>query len=238
MPTFAVNENTVAFVTGANRAKGIGRAIVNGLLTKGVKKVYATGRDITPLDELVQSSNGRVVAVKLDVTDQDQVAKLGELYPDVNLVINNAGYAGYSGALDDLKKARTEMEVNFFGPLEIVHSFQNVLKATKSDGDAKGSAIVNINSIASYVNFPASGTYSMSKAASHSLTQAQRRELADSTVVVGVYPGPIDTDMADDLPAGMEKSPPSVVVDAIIKALESGEAEEVFPDPMSQQMHA
>mmetsp|Transcript_1183 Transcript_1183/g.3055 ORF Transcript_1183/g.3055 Transcript_1183/m.3055 type:complete len:275 (-) Transcript_1183:79-903(-) len=243
MPIFPVNENTVAFVTGANRPNGIGRAIVNGLLQKNVKKVYATGRDIKPLEELVDTSNGRLVPVELDVTDNEQVANLGKLYPDVNLVVNNAGFAGLSDALGDQQMARREMEVNYFGPLAIVHAFQEVLKGTdqsmsdeNKNKNEKGSAVVNVNSIASFVNFPVSATYSASKAASHSLTQAQRRELCDSTVVVGVYPGPIDTDMADGLE--MDKSPTSLVVDAMIDALETGEVEDVFPDGMSQQVHA
>ena len=41
-------------------------------------------------------------------------------------------------------------------------------------------------------------TYSASKAAAHSLTQSVRAELLHHGIsVFGVYPGPIDTDMAD-----------------------------------------
>ena len=48
---------------------------------------------------------------------------------------------------------------------------------------------------------PLASTYSVSKAAVHSITQGMRGELAnDNVLVMGVYPGPIDTDMA----AGVE----------------------------------
>jgi short-subunit dehydrogenase len=56
---------------------------------------------------------------------------------------------------------------------------------------------VNINPIGSFVNFPLGATYFASKAAAHSLTQAQRGDLSNS-LVIGVYPSPIDTVMAED----------------------------------------
>jgi NAD(P)-dependent dehydrogenase (short-subunit alcohol dehydrogenase family) len=68
-----------------------------------------------------------------------------------------------------------------------------VFAANNNSNNNSSSAIVNINSIVSFVNFPsAAGTYSASKEASHSLIQAQRREFAPfKTLVIGVYPGPI-----------------------------------------------
>ena len=104
----------------------------------------------------------------------------------MTLVINNAGYlSGGSGSSleNEITKVQQEMKVNYFAPLAIVSSFAPLLK--KSDQ----SAVVNINSIASLVNFPVAGTYSASKTATHSLTQPQRRDLPKS-LVVGVYPGP------------------------------------------------
>jgi short-subunit dehydrogenase len=50
-------------------------------------------------------------------------------------------------------------------------------------------------------------TYYVSKAAVHSLTQGMRGELIETnTLVMGVYPGPIDTEMAADLQ--MDKASP------------------------------
>ncbi|MBI2810262.1 MAG: short-chain dehydrogenase, partial [Candidatus Melainabacteria bacterium] len=45
-------KNAVIFITGANRAKGIGRALVAEAVKRGAKKVYATARDISQLDDL------------------------------------------------------------------------------------------------------------------------------------------------------------------------------------------
>jgi NAD(P)-dependent dehydrogenase (short-subunit alcohol dehydrogenase family) len=83
------------------------------------------------------------------------------------------------------------------------------------------------------INFPGAGTYSASKAAAHSLTQAQRRDLPGS-LVVGVYPGPIDTDMAKDFDA-MPKASPRDVAIAVVEALSDG-TEDVFPDAIASQM--
>ena len=74
-------EGCVAFVTGTNRKKGIGRAIVDALVQGGAEKVYATARDASQLEELVESYHGKVVAVALDVTDTEAILKLGEEYP-------------------------------------------------------------------------------------------------------------------------------------------------------------
>jgi len=221
-------QDSVAFVTGTNKKNGIGRAIVEALLESGAKKVYATSRESSQLDELVAAHSGKVIAVELDVTDFDAIEQLSVKYPDVNLVVNNAGFFGMTASVEnDLAVAIKEIEVNYFAPLAIVRSFADILKQSKSSG------VVNINSIASLINFPAGGTYSASKAAEHSLTQAQRRELP-TTLVVGVYPGPIDTDMAKDLP--FDKTSPMDVANIIVDALKTG-AEDVYPDAMAQQMH-
>lgn len=223
-------DNTIAFVTGTNKKNGIGRAIVDALLQRGAKKVYATARDTSQLQDLVISANGRVVPVTLDVTNRDAIKQLGSLYPDVNLVVNNAGYAEMSSSLDDnaVEAATKEMEINYIAPLGIVKSFANNLRGVDN------SAVVNIASIASFVNFPIGATYSASKAATHSLTQAQRRDVGDKTLVVGVYPGPIDTSMAEGLP--FEKTAPSAVADRVMDALSGGE-EDVFPDKMAVELH-
>ncbi|NKB72884.1 MAG: SDR family NAD(P)-dependent oxidoreductase [Candidatus Latescibacteria bacterium] len=99
-----------------------------------------------------------------------------------------------------------------------------------------GGGLVNVISVAGLVNFPLFITYSASKAALHSLTQALRLELAGQGVfVAGVYPGPVDTDMAADVP--FEKTSPAVVADNILQGLEAGQ-EEIFPDGMAGEMGA
>jgi len=234
MTSFNIKD-AVAFVTGTNKKNGIGRAIVEALLAEGAKKVYATARDPSQLDDLVAAHKEKVVAVALDVTDLDAIKTLPSKYSDVNIVVNNAGYAAMTSTLDDVSSAQKEIAVNYIAPLAIVQSFASVLQDAKSTDlqEAKASAVVNINSIASLVNFPLAGSYSASKAGTHSLTQAQRRDLPNS-LVIGVYPGPIDTAMAEDIP--MEKTPPSAVAQSVVNALKTG-TEDVYPDAMAKQLY-
>src|SRR5204863_632043 len=76
-------EGAVALVTGANR--GIGRALTEALLTRGVRKVYATARNPEALCAL---RDERLVLLRLDVTDADQIRAAGEAASDVELVFN------------------------------------------------------------------------------------------------------------------------------------------------------
>lgn len=119
-------------------------------------------------------------------------------------------------------------------PLAICKTFSKTFNNfLTNDPERKPTAIVNVNSIVAFVNSPITPTYSASKAACHSLTQAQRRDFPDS-LVIGVYPGPIDTDMADGF--NMVKTPPSSVAAAIVEALLTGN-EDVFPDPKAVLLH-
>jgi len=218
----------VALVTGANR--GIGEAVVEALLAAGAAKVYATARQLDDLNALVARHRGRAVALRLDVTDADQVRAAVQAAPDVELLVNNAGVAGHvGGAFTDpewLTAGRREMEVNFFGTFTVTQAFAPVLAKNG------GGAIANVASVASLVSFPVLVAYSASKAAMHSLTQATRAMLKDQgTAVYGIYPGPIDTRMAEALP--MEKTSPSIAARAIVAGIEAGD-EEIFPDPMSR----
>lgn len=162
-------KDSIALVTGANR--GIGKAFVDALLNMGAKKIYATARDVTALAELAAAEGERIVALQLDVTKPEMIDAAVKKAGDVTLLINNAGVAMYEGLIsaDDLKAARAEMEVNYFGPLNMIRAFAPSLAANGGGG------VVNIASIASYVNFPALGSYSASKAAVHSLTQGGPR---------------------------------------------------------------
>jgi NAD(P)-dependent dehydrogenase (short-subunit alcohol dehydrogenase family) len=233
MPSFNI-QGSVAFVTGTSKPRGIGRAIVEAFLANGAAKVYATARTTSQLDDLVSKHNGKVVAVPLDVTDLDAIAALSESYPDVTIVVNNAGYFAGSTSNGDLDTAKTEMLVNYIAPMAIGKSFASVFANVPSvEEDVKPTALVNINSIASFISMPDDDTYSASKAASHSLTQAQRRDLPNS-LVVGVYPGFVDTDMVDGM--DVDKTPPSAIANAVMEALSKG-TEDLLPDPNSKNLY-
>ena len=221
---------SVALVTGSNR--GIGRSYVKTLLAMGAKKVYAAARDVRGVEDLVKANPGKVEAVKLDVTNEAEIKAAAAKCKDVSLLVNNAGANGNSGALaaGSLDAAHREMTVNYFGVLYLTRAFGPVLRANG------GGAIINMLSLVSRVNMPALGTYCASKAAAWSLTQAARAELArQGTLVVGIFPGAVDTDMAKGI--DMPKLDPNDVASIALKAVESG-TEDVDVGDMAQGVAA
>ena len=224
---YALSDKT-ALVTGANR--GIGEALVDAFVAAGVKKVYAAARNISALDPLVARHGSRVIPLQLDVTNAAQIAAAAATATDVELLVNNAGIVGFHGGdFTDpnwIEGGRREMEVNFLGTFAVTQAFALILAKNG------GGAIVNLNSVASFVSFPILAAYSASKAATHSLTQVTRAMLrGQNTQVFGVYPGPIDTKMAEALP--LEKASPADAARAIVAGIIAGD-EEIFPDAMSQ----
>lgn len=201
--------DAVAFVTGANR--GLGLVLAQELLAAGARKVYAAARQPERI-----TLDG-VERVRLDVTQPDTITAAARACPDVNLLINNAGIALWTGFLapDAVEAARVEMETNYFGPLLLSRAFAPVLAQNG------GGAIVNLLSILSWVAVPMAGTYSASKAAAWALTNGLRTGLREQgTHVLGVHAGPIDTDMARQLT--LPKVKPVDVVRQVLRALEAG----------------
>ena len=216
-------EGMVAFVTGANR--GLGRALVDELLVRGARRVYAASRDAGP------HPNGRVIALRLDVTNPVQAEEAAADAPDVDLLINNAGVQSSLSVLhSDPELLRRDLDVNYHGTLNVVRAFVPVLM--KSEGPA----IVNILSILSMASMPIIGGYAASKAAQWSLTQSLRGELrAKGIRVHAAFPGPMDTDMTRGFE--MPKTPADVVARAVIDGVEHGR-DDIAPDPMSADVLA
>lgn len=220
-------EGRTALVTGANR--GIGRSLVEALLARGAGKVYAAARKPEALAELA-ATDPRVVPLRLDITREDDVQEAAARAADVDLLINNAAVVGHVfGGFEDpiwLDAARREYETNVVGSLRVSQAFAPVLARQG------GGTIVNVASVAGLVGMPIVLTYSSTKAALHSLTQSTRQMLrAQGTRVVGVYPGPVDTEMAAELT--IPKASPASVADAVLDGLEAG-LDEIYPDPLAR----
>jgi short-subunit dehydrogenase len=207
--------NHVPVVTGASR--GLGAHLVDALLDRGTRKVYAFARDTSRVRR-----DPRVVAVAFDLQAPPTVPD------DATLLINNASTAEFASPLDaDPEAIRREMAVNYEGTYATIRAFLPTL-------EANGGAIVNVLSLLSLASTPPMAGYSASKAAMHSLTQALRPALRERGVAVhGVYPAGIDTDMV----AGIDtpKTAPRAVAEALLDGLEAGE-EDIFPDPNARAM--
>jgi len=215
-------ENSVVLVTGANR--GIGLAFARELLARGARKVYAAARNSSTV------TLSGVQALQLDVTKPDEVAAAVQQAADVTLLINNAGIAQPGGFLsqDSEALARRFFETNFFGMLNMSKAFAPVLKANG------GGALLNVLSIASWVNGGELAAYSASKSAAWSLTNALRYELAgQKTQVLGLHMAYVDTDLTQGL--DVQKSSSEEIVQRALDGLEAG-ADEVLADALTQQV--
>ena len=178
-----IAEKTV-LVTGANR--GLGRALVDELLRRGAKRVYAASRNG------MVAAEDRVVPVTLDVTDETQIERAVAEVESLDILVNNAGVS-VPDDLNDRSLFEHHLAVNLYGTLDVTRAFLPAL--TRSQG-----TVVNIVSLGAVAAVPVLPAYSVSKAASLSLAQSFRAHLAGRGVsVYAVLPGPIDTDMVRDL---------------------------------------
>lgn len=209
-------DNAIALVTGANR--GIGLAFTRELLARGARKVYAGARDPSSIKQ------SGVEPIRLDVTNPAEVAAAAARAGDVTLVINNAGVAHPGGFLagDSEALARRQLETNFFGMLRMSQAFAPVLAANG------GGALLNVLSIASWINGGQLAAYAASKSAAWSLTNSLRHELAaQKTHVLALHMAFVDTDLTRGIDG--PKTSPQEIVRRALDGLEAG-LDEVLAD--------
>lgn len=211
-----------ALVTGANR--GLGHAFATELLALGVGRVFAAVRRTETLAAAFPNEP-RLVPLRMDLTDSASIAAAASAAPDISLLINNAAHLEHGDLLaaDGLAQLERAWRVNVLGPLAVTRAFVPALLRQES------AALVNINTIASLCPFADVPAYAASKAASLSVTQALRRELAPHGLpVFSVLPGVLDTDMAAWLDCA--KADPRAVARTVLAAVQRDEPGEIFPD--------
>jgi short-subunit dehydrogenase len=169
-----------------------------------------------------------VVPIKLDVTNPEDIAAAARECGDVTLLVNNAGIAATGGFLADdaVESAKRHFDTNVYGIVRMSQAFAPVLAANG------GGAILNVLSIASWINSPLLGVYAASKSAAWAVTNGLRHELREQkTQVVAMHVGFVDTDLTRgfDVP----KSSPEVIVARTFDALQAG-AEEVLADEQTR----
>lgn len=209
-------QQNAILITGGG--SGIGLETAKLFAQKG-NRVIITGRNEAKLRNAVEQI-GEADYIVSDITDASAVdalvARLENEYPDLNILINNAGLAyAYdittgSGAYD---KAAAEMTTNYLATVRLTEKLLPLLESQEE------SAIVNVSSIVAFAPSLKIPSYSASKAALHSYTQSLRLALQSTSVkVFEVMPPLVDTEFAKELSGN--KIPASQVASEIVKGLE------------------
>lgn len=182
-----------AFITGS--ATGIGEAIVKKLIAEGWL-VFAGFRSSSP-DNTTWFNHPNAIPLKCDVTQKEQVESavksIRERSDKLDLLLNNAAYASNSGVVEapDMADYRKTLEVNFWGPLNVIHACAPLLKAARG-------RIINTGSASVYLTIPMGSAYPVSKTALTTLTNHLRMEMAPFGVqVTTLHPGGVATPMTE-----------------------------------------
>jgi uncharacterized oxidoreductase len=172
---------------------GIGLALAQRWHDAG-NTVIVTGRNAAKLESAV-AGRDNMHAHALDVTDAAAIAAFAAdivaQFPELNVLVNNAGIMGYEDATAarDLSTAEDMIVTNILGPIRLTDALIDHL-AKQAD-----SAIVNVTSGLAFVPLPKAPTYSASKAAMHSYSVALRVQLEGKVEVIELAPPAVRTDL-------------------------------------------
>ncbi|MEK3786512.1 SDR family oxidoreductase [Paenibacillus sp. FSL K6-1230] len=202
--------NTI-FITGGG--SGIGRALAEALQHLG-NKVIISGRSKERLEETIQANPG-MFAVELNVQDPVSIERAAnhviEQFPDLNVLINNAGIIQPDNAVGRIDEdvLVSTVATNLLGPIRLTSALIDHLKSKEE------AVIINTTSILGFVPLAATAIYSATKAALHTYTLSQRYMLKDTSVkVIEIVPPWVQSN--NDEPRAM---PLSSFIDATLKLL-------------------
>ena len=185
--------NKTALITGASR--GIGKAIAKEFATQGYDLYLTCISSIEALkeyaQELAHTYGIQTLAIQTDMGCYEDVLKVYEQIPALDVLINNAGIS-YVGLLSDMapeewhKVMHTNLDACFY-----TSKLAIPLMLQKHSG-----RIINISSVWGNVGASMEVAYSASKGGVNTFTKALAKELAPSNIQVNAIAcGLIDTDM-------------------------------------------
>ena len=181
----------LALVTGGSR--GIGRAVGETLAAEGCNLVLVS-RSAVALDAAQKMIEGQhkvlVRTDACDLADSANVMRLAERFPDVGILVNNAG-AIPGGTLSDVDEARwrTAWDLKVLGTINMTRAFYPLMKARG------GGVMINIIGNAAATRDPNHICGVTGNAALTAFTESVGSgSLHDGIRVNGVSPGPTATD--------------------------------------------
>lgn len=217
----------IALVTGGGR--GIGASIARELAEAGMR-VAVAARTREQVERVAQEVGG--YALEVDVADEESVGRMVEeterQVGAVDLLVNNAGIAGESGAPpiwedQDAGEWWRAFEVNVLGAYLCSRA---VLRAMVARGHGR---IVNVGSGGGYLPVTpgrvGGSAYGPSKAALHRFGEVLAGQLEQHGIAVfTISPGLVRTDLTEALGDDAPWTPPSLAPQ-LVRALASGRAD-------------
>ena len=220
-------------VTGAS--SGIGRATALEMARRGANLVLGARR-ADRLEEVAAECRRlgvQAVAVPTDVTQAADCRRLIDTAGEVDVLVNNAGFAVFGPVPGvDLDEARAMIETNYLGALYCTQAVLPRMLARR-----KGT-IVNVSSITGLMGYARMSTYCASKFALTGFTEALRDEVLGSGVRVAlVCPGTTETEFfvraeRGKMPGASRLLPsvqPERVARAVCDAAEDGRYRRILP---------
>jgi NAD(P)-dependent dehydrogenase (short-subunit alcohol dehydrogenase family) len=180
-------------VTGCSR--GLGRSLAQAIIAAG-DNLIATARDPETLADLVAKSDGRAVALVLDVTDPDAatraVATAVDRFGGLDIVVNNAGYGNVAPIEEtSIEEFRAQIETNLFGTIIVTKAAIPLFR------ERRVGHFIQISSIGGRVGAMGRGPYSAAKFGVEGFSEVLASEMKPFGVhVTIVEPGGFRTDFA------------------------------------------
>jgi 3-oxoacyl-[acyl-carrier protein] reductase len=192
MADFCSLEGKLALVTGASR--GIGRAIAVELAQAGAQVVVGYRTGAAEAETVAGEIGGR--AVRADVGDSEQAARLVEEAGDIDILVNNAGLTR-----DGLLARMSDEDWNAVLDTNLGGVFHTCRAAARGMMRRRSGSIVNLTSVVGIRGNPGQTNYAASKAGIIGFTKSLARELASRGVRANaVAPGYIQTALTEVLP--------------------------------------
>lgn len=188
-------EGRIALVTGAT--SGFGEAMARRLLAAGAR-VIATGRRAERLESLANElATDRLLARRLDVTDETSIAALLPSLPAdfaaIDILYNNAGLALGLGKAHEASLAdwETMIATNVTGLVRITRAVLPGMVA-RNRGE-----VLNISSVAASYPYPGGNVYGATKAFVRQFSLNLRADLLGTKVrVTSIEPGMAETEFS------------------------------------------